>query len=146
MMKRLTDRGWQLCMVLVACTPPNKVAEELARDEEVVATDSVDSETDTFVYGDCYAGGGELPCSVVTACELGCETNTVCLGDCRANLCMAHETIYCEMVDCISTFCDARCKDLSYSDCAVCVSLYCAASTAVCSTAGTCEDENLQTD
>jgi hypothetical protein len=140
-MKILADRWWKMCLLVIACTPANKVAEELAW--ETNTTGSTDSdhetaETATYVYGDCHAGGGEQPCSAVTACEARCGTDTICLGDCRSSLCTAHEAIYCEMVDCISTSCGAVCENLADPDCLLCISLNCSASTAACSTASTC--------
>lgn len=141
------NRCWQMCLLVIACTPANKVAEEQVWDGTgaIGSTDS-DHETDSYIYGDCHAGGGEQPCSAVMACEAGCGTNTICLGDCRFSLCIAHEAIYCEMVDCITTYCEAVCEDLAAPDCLLCVSINCATSTAACSAAGTCEDENQQTD
>ena len=133
-------------MLVVACTPANKVAEELDWDgtNTTGSTDS-DRETASFVYDDCHAGGGELPCSDVLVCEAGCGTNTICLGDCRSGLCTAHEAIYCEMVDCISTSCEADCEDLAAPDCLLCISLHCANSTAACTASTDCDGPAQQT-
>lgn len=132
-MKKTAHVCLLIFLLTFACTPDNKVAQELDWTEED-GTDNGENE-------DCHAGGGNQPCSAVSACEAGCKTNTICLGDCRASLCSAHETMYCEMLDCISSYCEPYCDDFSSSECLLCIPIYCGASFGKCSAATSCTDD-----
>ena len=134
--------GWlPVCWLAVACAPANKIAEELDTEPPSQGGSDTGRNTDDEA---CRAGGGDRSCAWVTACEAGCGTDTICLGDCRSYLCTAHEAMYCEMVNCINNACASRCEDLGDSDCLLCITTYCAASWARCTAATSCADDTEQ--
>ncbi len=135
------DSWWLMCGLGLACTPANKVAEELPQGTEYSGPSDSDHETDTPA-DDCVSGGGDQPCAAVTACEAGCDTDAVCRDDCVVGLCSAHVPIYCDMAECIDAHCEEICRALGDADCGLCLSIYCAAGTAVCSTAYSCDNED----
>jgi hypothetical protein len=142
----LTRKCIPICLFAIACAPANKVAEELdGEDTEVGDTDAsaaTDTARDAGLETGCHAGGGDRPCAVVAACETSCGTDTACLAGCRASLCTVHETVYCDMHDCIETSCGALCDDRGAAECLTCIPFYCAVVTATCSGAVICEDED----